>query len=525
MSRNDPLSNVGQLFRPGAIFGRPVIYAPPPVVRPTAAPPGKTPGPVSDPLGLATPKTPGAETPGQSGVGFPNIIVKKITVPASGCIPVQVPFVARSVRMIALSGLANAFTSDTAIPDLDPFGFPIDPSWIGGTAALGSDVTLAVPTGVQTRAIAIGGIPGPANAGLVKAQQQDGADHIWLLDDGTNAVALDLIGGVDGSYAPFGVIAPDPTLILGGPPCVKFDGNGGYVAIPLRNPGNGTGSFTIEFMTNFYAHTTDPFTSQNLFSCDGTRTGLKLLQQSNHLKLVVSTDVGDVAFTTTQSFDQELPQGTTHLVDVTYDQSLKLFTLYIDGNVIGTISGHLFVGSNGTTIAFGADFSAFPTITGHAYEHLQAISFYSRALTQNQIQTHFAAAQGSPSGVAPAEILLLVSDLLTLGGGGGTPQTSGASKLSQLGDVKIGSLLDGEVLTYVSAAGKWENVALPSDVASLQGLTGALAIQSADGSVTIVTFGGNAIDLHAVSLPLANGDLPGPSLMADPSGACIGVNV
>jgi hypothetical protein len=82
----------------------------------------------------------------------------------------------------------------------------------------------------------------------------------------------------------------------------------------------------------------------------------------------------------------------------------------------------------------------------------------------------------------------------TGGGGGG-----GDTELAELSDVAISSPTNGEVLTYDSTTGKWQNEAGGGGgggVTSLEALTGALTFDSSDGSVAI-SAAGSVIDLTA----------------------------
>ncbi|MBR5794660.1 MAG: hypothetical protein IKY26_00790 [Erysipelotrichaceae bacterium] len=48
------------------------------------------------------------------------------------------------------------------------------------------------------------------------------------------------------------------------------------------------------------------------------------------------------------------------------------------------------------------------------------------------------------------------------GSGGGSDSPSGASKLSELSDVLLSSVYDGQVLTWDASLSKWKNKAVPS---------------------------------------------------------------
>ena len=59
--------------------------------------------------------------------------------------------------------------------------------------------------------------------------------------------------------------------------------------------------------------------------------------------------------------------------------------------------------------------------------------------------------------------------VLTVGTSGGGGGGGGAGSLSQLSDVTITDLKNGEVLQFLSSAGKWINTASLQDLVSIDG--------------------------------------------------------
>lgn len=97
--------------------------------------------------------------------------------------------------------------------------------------------------------------------------------------------------------------------------------------------------------------------------------------------------------------------------------------------------------------------------------------------------------------------------------------------IEDLSDVQVTSVANNDVLTWDSIASKWENKpsgGLPV-VDSLNGETGAVTLTAAGGVTITEDTSTDILIFSQAFLPLANGDLPGPSLIADPSGQTIGV--
>jgi hypothetical protein len=222
---------------------------------------------------------------------------------------------------------------------------------------------------------------GPALAGPYSAAiLADTPYAYWRLDETSGTVAADSSGnGRDGVFVAGPLLGQGGALAEGGNSAVRFSAaSGQYVNIPLPFGGVGWSEITVEAWINILGLTGD---FQAIVSSTGTGVVHFQAFQGGGINVVYGSP-GSGAL---PIIAPNPNTGWRHVVMTSKPGEQKL---YVDGNLVGSDTAAVNQISAATSIRIGSGFS-----NGRFFDGLiDEVAIYRTALSEAQIDTHFAAA-------------------------------------------------------------------------------------------------------------------------------------
>jgi hypothetical protein len=359
-------------------------------------------------------------------------------------------------------------------------------------------------------------------AGLHALQVGDNPTHLYQLGESAGTLALNTgsWANANGTYA--GTIArAQPALSADQPYAVQFDGASGKMTIPPTGLGPAgydmpnwtSGDFSFELY--FRTPSSPPFaTSVQLMGTQGPGGGSGNFPE---LSLSIRGDgqYAQGSFTVGAGFAPiplDVTLGDPNGIVVVVSRSTGNVFYYSRGVLVNQGSTSTMYG----LYSFSAPLTLGYEINGNIYGRviMQSFAWYSHALTAQQVASHWNALGNRGA----AQWVRLIQEPLIETGFGAPNYAAPVGSLYTRTD----NTGPGSRLYWSNGDGTWSPIDVSANVASLNGATGVLNVVGGAGAT--VKTSGQTVTIGATgTLPLCNGDTPGPSFLADANGAAIGV--
>jgi beta-glucanase (GH16 family) len=246
-------------------------------------------------------------------------------------------------------------------------------------------------------------IAAPVYANYMTAVRLDGAIASYALNEASGSVAVDSIGGANGTI--IGTVQYNQSALTGDQSAsMGFNGSTTYVALP--NSINPTGLFAFAVEIWFEYPTTPAINNGRIVSnghTDSTNTGFQMMLNSAAGGLV---SLATANKTSNLYFSTNITAGTPHHYAMSYDGAHVY--AYLDGVQVGTDTLTGAIVSSGLPINIGRGSWNADYWTGLGAH----CSFYYNSLTAAQVQAHYNAGLAALTG--PATLSLSESQPLVV---------------------------------------------------------------------------------------------------------------